>query len=416
MINMKRSIFVVFALFAVLSISLLVSNVKAPLVWLITDVDTSGSVSGPCSIAVDSSGNPHISYYGGTTDQLKYARWIDTIPGWSVETVDSDSSGRVGRDSSLALDSSGNPHISYCNWTDLKYAVWTGSTWSIETIESVGQRGVLSSIALDSNDDPHISYLDWANGVLKYAVWTGSTWSIETVDSANNDMGCSLALDSFDNPHISYFNGTNGDLKYAMWTGSTWSIETVTLAGSHWETSSSLALDSFDNPHISYHNSTNDGYPVLRYAMWTGSTWSIETIDANATEPSLALDSNNNPHISYRDWTPLMPTLKYAGWTGSAWSIETVDEMGCGWQESSIAVDSNNNPHISYVHWEGLRYATIQVPEVWSTDSFGNPKTTFVPGEDVYVMGSGFPADREMAIRIIPDGEDPNPTNSVASG
>jgi hypothetical protein len=102
---------------------------------------------------------------------------------WSIEIVES-----VGywSHTSIALDSNGYPHISYFYWTnyDLKYAKWTGSSWSVQTVDSTGYVGEHAAIALDSNDYPHISYLDSTNHALKYAKWMGSSWSIETVDGA----------------------------------------------------------------------------------------------------------------------------------------------------------------------------------------------------------------------------------------
>jgi PKD repeat protein len=188
----------------------------------------------------------------------------------------------VGRHTSIALDSSDHPHISYYDVTncDLKYARWTGSAWEIETVDSAGDVGTDTSIALDSSDHPHISYCDLTNGDLKYARWMGTAWEIETVDSEGYvGWWTSIALDGNGYPHISYCGG--GDLKYARWMGSAWDIQTVDSegrVGKH----PSIALDSFDNPHISY------GGGSLEYARL------VEKI--------------NNPPVASFTYSPSSPT------------------------------------------------------------------------------------------------------------
>lgn len=91
-----------------------------------------------------------------------------------------------------------------------------GQPWQIQTVDSNWYVGEWTSLALDSSGNPHISYLDYANVTLKYAAWNGSSWVIETVDS-NGQVGwyTSLALDGSGDPHISYYDKTNSDLKYA---------------------------------------------------------------------------------------------------------------------------------------------------------------------------------------------------------
>ena len=78
-----------------------------------------------------------------------------------------------------------------CNPATLDYS------WKIDTPDSTGIVGQYTSIALDSSGNVHISYIDWSNYDLKYATNSGvtpgdgncsgsSAFNCTTVDSTGN--------------------------------------------------------------------------------------------------------------------------------------------------------------------------------------------------------------------------------------
>ena len=58
--------------------------------------------------------------------------------------------------------------------------------WVTETVDNEGSVGWKSSLALDSSNNPQISYYDFTNYDLKYTHKSGNDWVTETVDSAGN--------------------------------------------------------------------------------------------------------------------------------------------------------------------------------------------------------------------------------------
>lgn len=226
------------------------------------------------AIALDQSGKPHLCF--SNEGVLRYAKW--TGASWQIETVDD--SAWFEMYYSLVLDSSDHAHISYFaadqfNPGFLKYAYWNGSYWEkseVDRNDAAGYLGEFNSIALDSSGTPHISYLEYEKGKLNHAILTSSGWDIQSVDTARWWGGfTSIKIDSSDNSHISYTD--RDDPRYAYWSGSAWITET--LDSRAWYTA--IALDNSDDPHIAYFN-LNTRY--IDHAKPAAADWEKDSIDS----------------------------------------------------------------------------------------------------------------------------------------
>jgi hypothetical protein len=335
-----------------------INSQAATLAWKYQTIDTNIDANAilKFDFVLDSAGYPHAVYNTGHLGKidLMYAVW--TGSSWRVQTVDSNLSEQTGV--LFILDSFGNPHICYFDDENnvLKYASWTGSNWNIQTINENGIE-VVHLFMLDSKGNPKIYFEEWNNyeNLEKYALWTGSKWIIQPSDTNNFHP---RVLDSKGNAHTIYW--ANG-LIYSSWNGKEWSTSVVDPTPKHsGDLSVDLKFDSNDRPHIVYNSDSG-----LKYAVFTGSYWLILPVDTSESlhDPNLVLDSKGNPQISYyysqeypinvgtthEDSVILWSSIKYANFTNSRWVIQTVDKIeNMSISSMSFILDSKGNPFISY--------------------------------------------------------------------
>ena len=345
------------------------------------------------------SGVLHLTYYQESGRKLMHKTFNST--GWSDPVLIDDDQSYTGHSwNGMRIDSSGNLHLSYWSWqtsgtddTWLKYALYNGTSWTTQTLQSImNQNGptLHTSLDLDSGDNPHISYYDHKNDTLRYTYYNGTAWVDQTLtvdDSNDNGMYNSIALDSSDRPRISYRNHSSYDLELISWNGTNWNREVVDSSGNvgSW---TSIAIDGSDLSKIAYYY---DSGSDLRYASHDGASWSIRDIDTStkSSKISLDLDSSDRPRIGYQSSdSDAMIAYNNSG-SGDEWqTIEVWDSFDVG-SHMSITLDYDS----------GTAFMAYRQND-WPAD--GGLLTTFHTGTEIASDGVASSGDASNSVGMAP--------------
>jgi len=342
--------------------------------------------------------NDWTNYGGSGTDyDIFYKRWNATTAAWTTTEVVSTESTSHSCHLTIAVDGSGNMHIAWEDLTnyggsgvdgDIFYKHWNASTATWTTTEVVSTESTSSSdtptIAVDSSGNVHIAWCDLGmNRNVFYKHWNASTatWTtteVVSTESTSSSYTPTIAADGSGNVHIAwedytYYGGSgkDDDIFYKRWnaTMAAWTttevVSTESTGDSYLPT---IAADGSGNVHIAWNDWTNYGGsgtdPDIFYKRWNAITAAWTTTEVVSTEstddsidPTIAADGSGNAYIAWDDETNYSGSgtdrdIFYKRWnaTMAAWtttevvSTESTDDS----IDPTIAVDGSGNAHIAW--------------------------------------------------------------------
>jgi hypothetical protein len=341
---------------ALLTVLLSLSSVVVCAGWRSEDViaetnfDNFRSVQGT---AIGPDGTSYLAYGG---DNLRFA--VFNGSDWDLEIIDS-TSGSGGYPSVQALQN-WDIHILYTRRGRLTEAFRSqGATeWEIRVLGQIYPTWISSSV--DSNGDVHAAVFDRQTHTLLYLTNQGTDWVQEEVTTIpETGCTCSIALTSTDQPVISFEEA--GELRMSFKEGGNWTRQTIYHVGYH-VLDTSLAFDSEDLPHIALtQRNLNIHEDYLRVSHFNGSTWITEDLDSDSyglsygiLNPYLMIDTYDRYHLVYSKYTDA--DVMYAQDSGSGWTFQTVEAAYSGFH-AAMALDAADDPQVAaLVGWDMRHY------------------------------------------------------------
>lgn len=182
-----------------------------------TTVTVTGATSiNNTGVAVDAANNIHVAFISSDSQFVSYVFFDSATSKWhppvAVEYVGTLHYRNI---LDIALDSTGNPAITYYDefLGRLRYAARNGSDWNIVTVDTNAFGIFCLSLRFGTDGAPRICYTRGGN--LCFAQRIGNTWSVNNLDVTPLGDYAAMCLDSYNLAHVVYVKGNPNALYYA---------------------------------------------------------------------------------------------------------------------------------------------------------------------------------------------------------
>ncbi|MCC6602978.1 MAG: PD40 domain-containing protein [Anaerolineae bacterium] len=283
-------------------------------------------------LAVNSSGLPRVSYHDSVNGDLRLATYLNNTT-WTTELVADFAN--IGVTSSLAYDSSDQPHIAATTFYEgryiLSYHTRSNGSWVEETVAANVNKslGRFHALVLAGNGRPVIAYVNDTDSTLLLARRVSAdNWQTETIDSNHVIRLGGLALTSDDTPFVSYFESRYSDL-IVSGGGPDWQTRLVYNNLGQPNHFPSLALNGH-TPAVGFH--TESSQPLsIQFTPWNGAAWPAQVVELGAAQTIMAplvYDGSGQPYMAYYD--PASRELRLTTLTNNIWVEETAVTLPAG--------------------------------------------------------------------------------------
>jgi hypothetical protein len=272
------------------------------------------------SICYDDNGSGHRF----TCPPTAWIRWTfrnPTTGSWGSEKIagvpkQPNCASTTAANLSLAFDpATGLPAISFGSTATggVYWLAFDGTAWNLQEVTTprqrvMGRSALVSAAFEPATGQPYVAWVAPARNFdqrLRYSQFdtAADTWRTRVLaeDVAWDAGAPSLAFASDRKPWIAYTSaGSKGDqLSLASRAAGVWTLSALDDTSANTGVDPSVAIKG-TLPRIAYHDAE---VGTLRYAAFSGTSWTLSTIDAatpTGLDPALAFSSALDPYILYR--------------------------------------------------------------------------------------------------------------------